>query len=323
MNVLTVGSCVIDVFLRPSASHVNISKGLASFTLGDKVPTDIDALTLGGNGSNVSVGLSRLEHEVAFYSYLGTDALSSEIEEIAKKEGINLIADKNEQERAPLSLIFDLSEDRIIFSHHQKKNHTFSYTKEANPDMIYLTSIGQVWTQAYENVLSFAKEGNVPIALSPGSSQLDNINSLLIKVLSDSKLLFLNKEEGEKIAKYTNKPHDTIKNLLLSLHSLGPKIVSVTDGPLGAYASDGQKFLFIDVFDKDKVVEKTGAGDSYASAFLAAFLFNESLEQCMRWGGANSHSVTQFTGAQKGLLDKDLLNKLLSQRQDYQAKQLS
>lgn len=321
MKVLSVGSSLIDLFLKPSDSHVKIDNGNVVLKLGDKVPTEIKDLTLGGNGANVAVGLARLTHEVFFYTYLGTDALSKEIEQIAQTENINLIVDRGEQERTPLSLIFDFNDDRIIFSHHEKKNHTFSYKGDSLPEIIYLTSIGETWTQAYKDVLTFAKNNNIPIALSPGSAQMDSINEVLMEVLENSKYLFLNKEEGQKILTASSRPADTMDQILASLQSLGPKIVSVTDGQNGAYAKEAESYS-IGILGQEKAVEKTGAGDSYATGFLASHLLGNSITECMRWGGANAGSVTQFVGAQKGLLDKASLLKMLSERPDYQAKKL-
>lgn len=321
MKVLSVGSSVIDLFLKPSDSHIKIVNGFASLALGDKIPTNIKDMTLGGNGANVAVGLSRLSFDVVFYTYLGTDALSQEIEQIAKKENINLIADREEQERAPLSLIFDFNDDRIIFSHHQKKNHIFSFKESFLPELIYLTSIGEDWTQAYKDVLSFAKTNNIPIALSPGSAQIDSVNDVLMEVLNYSKYLFLNREEGRKILAACSRPNETINQILASLQSLGPKIVSVTDGENGAYAKENETYS-IGVYNKKKPAEKTGAGDSYATAFLASRLLGNGIAECMRWGGVNANSVTQFVGAQKGLLDKDSLLKMLSEKADYQPTKL-
>ncbi len=321
MKVLSVGSSVIDLFLKPSDSHIKIANGLASLTLGDKIPTNIKDMTLGGNGANVAVGLSRLSFDVVFYTYLGTDALSQEIEQIAKKESINVIADREEQERAPLSLIFDFNDDRIIFSHHEKKNHIFSFKEGSLPEIIYLTSIGEDWTQAYKNVLVFAKNNNIPIALSPGSAQLDAINDTFMEVLKCSKYLFLNKEEGQKILSASGKNSEAIGQILASLQALGPKIVSVTDGEKGAYAKEDGAYS-INVFDYEKTVEKTGAGDAYATGFLGCHLLENSISECMRWGGVNASSVTRFTGAQKGLLDKTSLLKMLSEKPDYQPKKI-
>ena len=54
-----------------------------------------------------------------------------------------------------------------------------------------------------------------------------------------------------------------------------------------------------------KLVEKTGAGDAYAAAFIAALNRNLNLGEAMVWGTINSAHVIREVGAQNGLLNLD------------------
>jgi len=58
-------------------------------------------------------------------------------------------------------------------------------------------------------------------------------------------------------------------------------------------------------------VERTGCGDAFATAFVAALHCDKSVEEAMRWGTANSASVLGFVGPQKGLLKHDEMMKFL------------
>jgi sugar/nucleoside kinase (ribokinase family) len=60
-----------------------------------------------------------------------------------------------------------------------------------------------------------------------------------------------------------------------------------------------------------KAVGKTGAGDAYSSAFLSAIVMKKNIPTAMQWGTANSASVIQQIGAQKGLLDKAGVEKMI------------
>src|SRR3990172_5397092 len=124
MNMLVVGSSVIDLFLKADKDHYINNENKVTFTLGDKVP--------------------------------------EEIEKNLNKEGIDLLANTGE-ENSSLSLIFNFDSDRIIFSHHPIKQYIFEYNKETKPDFIYLTSIGKYWQECYGQVLEFAKQNNIPL----------------------------------------------------------------------------------------------------------------------------------------------------------------
>lgn len=316
---LVVGSSVIDLFLEiEEAGYYEIASGKVSFKLGDKIPLGIKNMTIGGNGANISVGLERLGIKSELYTYLGTDILSKQIEETIKNEGIDLIAEKDEAKNSSLSLIFDFKDDRVIFSHHQERNHKFLYTKGEKLDFIFLTSIGVRWEKAYQDVLNFTKEKNVPFAFSPGMHQLDEGRDELLKTLKQAKMLFVNRAEAEKILEEENEP----KILLQKLKTMGSEIVSITDGASGAYSiSSRGEMIKIGAFGESSV-EKTGAGDAYSSAFFAAYLKDLPIAECMRWGSVNAYHVMQKIGSERGLMSENEIKNALNGREDFKAEAL-
>jgi ribokinase len=324
MNVLVVGSSVIDLFLTIDKSHTKIEDNRVSLLLGDKIPSEIKKLCLGGNGANVSVGLTRITVPTTFYTYLGKDVLSKEIEEKLTTEGVELIAKRGENENSPLHLIFDFDSDRIIFSHYPKVNHNFSYEGGSHFDYVFLNSIADYWEEAYREVLEFARKNTTPIVFSPGSRQLDELNELVFQVIHASKFIFVNKEEAEKILEKNGKKSTDIKDILQNLSLLGPKVVSVTDGVKGAYALDEEKNIYQILPYKTNAasVDRTGAGDSYASGFLAACIQGQSVKEAMRWGAVNAWSVMSQIGAQPGLLTKTQIEKALVENNNFTAEKI-
>src|SRR3989344_3689798 len=151
MHVFVVGSSVIDIFLDIDPNFSKIDDKTVSFKLGDKVPAELKTMTLGGNGANVSVGLTRLEIPTSFYTYLGEDILSREISDGLTSEGVDLVAARGEQKSASLSIIFGFERDRVIFSHHEIRDYSFNCMRK-DFDFMYLTSIGEHWTHAYEQI---------------------------------------------------------------------------------------------------------------------------------------------------------------------------
>ena len=63
--------------------------------------------------------------------------------------------------------------------------------------------------------------------------------------------------------------------------------------------------------DPKPPIDRTGAGDATTSTFVAALAFGKSLAEALTWGPVNSMSVVQHVGAQKGLLTREALEKLL------------
>lgn len=318
MNVLVVGSSVIDLFFEvEDKKRVKLSENQVSFELGDKIPTRIKKIALGGNGANVSVGLAKLDHSVSFYTYLGNDLFSREIQEVIEKHGIKLLVEKEEGSKSSLSLILSLFNDRIIFSNHQLRNHTFKYN-EPKPDFIYLTSIGNYWQEAYQSVLEYVKVNHVPLAFNPGSYQLEEKTDLFFAVLKNTKIIFVNKEEAKRILAWANISfeNNSEKEIMSEIKKLGVEIVSLTDGKNGSFTLDENNNFYQTkpYVESMLVVEKTGAGDAYTSGFLAKYLFDKNIQESMQWGSLNAYAVMQKTGAQEGLLDLKTMNNLLNKK---------
>ena len=63
--------------------------------------------------------------------------------------------------------------------------------------------------------------------------------------------------------------------------------------------------------------ERTGAGDAFASTFVAALIKGNNLEGALQWAPINSMSVVQKVGAQAGLLDETELEQFLKKSPDW------
>ncbi|OGH15893.1 MAG: hypothetical protein A3C30_03635 [Candidatus Levybacteria bacterium RIFCSPHIGHO2_02_FULL_40_18] len=321
MHVLIVGTSVVDLFLDIDPDHVKIEDRKVTFTLGDKVPSSIKKSALGGNGANVSAGLTRLEIPVTFYTYLGNDFFSREIQTGLSSEGVEIEAETNKNSNSPLHIVLDFPpQDRVILANYGKDSHGFS-PKTHQFDFMYLTSIPEYWEEAYRKILDFAKENKIPIAFSPGTRQIEDKNDLVIDVIKSSKIYFSNKEEAMKISNIQD-PKSNIKDLLLEIKKLGPEVVSITDGPRGAYAIDQENNCFYIVEAPTKGHEKTGAGDAYAAGFFASYLYGNNIPTSMKWGLAVSGSVMEHTGAQFGLLTRKGLDERLKTFDNLEAQSI-
>ena len=100
-----------------------------------------------------------------------------------------------------------------------------------------------------------------------------------------------------------------LKNQLNKMHEIGIKVALVTDGPNGAYASDGNKRWWMPLYpDPAPPVDRTGAGDSFASTFTAALMKGADVPSALLWAPINSMNVVQHVGAQEGLLSEDQMD---------------
>ena len=136
---------------------------------------------------------------------------------------------------------------------------------------------------------------DVKIAFNPSEYLIKKENLKSMLKLCD--ILILNREEAGLLTRD--------KDLLIGLIKLGPKIVVITnkDKEVLAY-SKNKKYSLIP--HKMKVVERTGAGDAFASGFVAGQMFGKSIMESLKLGLEESESVIKHKGAKIGLIKRKL-----------------
>jgi len=92
-----------------------------------------------------------------------------------------------------------------------------------------------------------------------------------------------------------------IPKMLKTFYQFGPKVVVITQDVNGAWGFDGHEVYF-EAAPQTEVTDTTGAGDAFASAFLAAVIKNKDCQTALKCGSINAGSVISQFGAQAGLL---------------------
>jgi sugar/nucleoside kinase (ribokinase family) len=158
----------------------------------------------------------------------------------------------------------------------------------------------------HKPLVDYVKKTRAKLAFNPGTFQLKEGLKVLKPIIEVSEVMFLNKQEAQSLLKKKAK----ITVLLKELHSIGTKIIVITDGPKGSYCYDGKKIYHLGIFDTP-VIERTGAGDAYGIAFVASLILIRDIKLAMTYGTFNSSSVVQHVGAQKGLLNREDMLKMV------------
>jgi sugar/nucleoside kinase (ribokinase family) len=179
----------------------------------------------------------------------------------------------------------------------------------AAPKLIYLSSLGDTTGKSHAELAAWLlKHPETKLAFQPGL-EIRMGRELLKAIYARSYICVCNKEEAEKILGYDT-PRD-IPELLNAMHEMGPEIVLITDGPRGAYGLQDGKVLSVPMFpDPKPPLQRTGAGDAFASTTTAYLSMGFPLKDAMLRGTINSAYVVQQIGAQKGLLTKERIEKL-------------
>lgn len=310
-KVITVGESTIDAFMTlahaNSDAHLDTENGGLCFKFGEKIDVNRYDFTIGGNATNVAVGLSRLGIKSTLCTEIGDDEFSLKIRNVLASEHIERMLVRQVSGPSNFSVIINFKGDRTIFVEDVTREHDFQFD-DVTAEVVYLTSLAKEWRKPYETALEFVKKQKAKIAFNPGSRQLHEGKDVVHTVLKQTEMLFLNKEEAEVLlhGKETQE-HDLtyVKGLLNEIKKLGPKIIIITDGKRGSYALDKNGDFHHQSIHQCEVVERTGAGDAYTAAFIAAMLHGLPVPEAMDWGAWNASSVVGKIGAQAGLLTKE------------------
>jgi sugar/nucleoside kinase (ribokinase family) len=304
LDFLAIGDIVTEPFIRLKEAEVHCEKGAQECQLcmafGEKIPYESATLVAAvGNASNAAVSAARL----GLSSGLKNEKVSTEYMVTQQGKASNY------------HYVLWYQTERTILIKHELYDYEVP-TLSAAPKWVYCSSLADNSIPYYHALMElFAQHPDTKVAFQPGTFQIKTDAKEFADVYARSDIFFCNKEEAEHILKFSNVP--PIKDLLVGMRALGPKIVVITDGTNGAYAFDGTTFWKIPMYpDARQPFERTGAGDAFASTVVAALALGKPLEEALMWGPINSMSVVQDVGAQKGLLTRDQIEKYLADAPD-------
>ncbi len=320
LDIISVGDATLDIFIRVSEASVIYSddhlSGLLCFNYSDKIPIERLDRTVAGNAANNAVGSARLGLKTAFHSILGDDETGHAVVETMKREGVSLKLLRVDKKRpSNYSVVINYKAERTILTHSEPR--TYIALKLPVSEWIYYTAIGKNHERLERDIVSHAKKTATKLAYNPGTNQLREGMKRIGPTLAVTSVLFVNKEEAQLLVGR----QQSMGALLGALRATGPKIVVITDGPHGSNVYDGVDMYSMGVFPV-KPVEMTGAGDSFATAFLAALHYGVPVHEALRWGAANAASVITKIGPQAGLLHLPELKRMLTRFKNVKPKLL-
>lgn len=316
-DIITIGGVMRDIFFYTNEGLIinnpkdPLREKLICFELGAKIYIKEIIMGAGGGASNTATGLSILGLKTAIVVRVGQDREADQLIKDMKKQGVETsLIQRDPKVSTGFSFITALD---------KKKSHVLFAFRGANDKLIYpkvlpkskWLYISSLSCPKWKQILDKLVKSPALKAWNPSTVQLRSGYRGLSKYLKKTYVLILNEDEARELVLSAKHIKDlSIKNLLKELFKMGPKIISITVGKKGAYAYDGKKIYFQSVIPV-KVLNATGAGDSFSSGFVASLCYKiNDLQRALRWGVGNSSMVVAEVGAQRGLLNLKQIKKL-------------
>lgn len=301
-TIITIGKATQDVFVKSSNSYKQQKhKGVLyeQLPVGQKLDLDDVVFSTGGNVTNAAVTFARQNLHSRYMWCIGTDVASEAILQSLDKESVDTshVIQKDDY-RASYSVILMLEGgERTILNYKgtklpsNTKNLDFSVIETG--DWLYLSSLGDM--ELLEKIISRAAKHGVRVMLNPAGVELQEPDKLRA-LLEDVEVLAVNKEEAQQIVS-----GESMEELVRHAHHYC-KVVIVSDGPHGAFATDGKTIVEAGMYEDVPVVDRTGGGDAFGSGFLSYYAQGKSLKESMIFASANSTNVVTKIGAKEGIL---------------------
>ncbi len=317
LDILAVGDVVTDAFIRLLDEDERVEKrpdgNWLAIPFGTKVPFDHTEIVEGvGNAANAAVASAKLGLSAGLASNVGEDTWGRDIIHALQTSHVDTrFVRINTGKPSHYHYVLWYKEERTILVNSVDYNYRWPRFHISDlPRWVYFSSVGKYAGEYHDYIAEWLEAHlTIKLAFNPGTFQIEMGAKKLRRIYERTEVLSVNREEAVAVS---GGNHSDIHDLFNKLHALGPKIVLISDGPKGAYASDGSRRFKMPIYpDPRPPYERTGAGDAFSSTFVAALARGADIESALLMAPINAMSVVQKVGAQAGLLNMAEINHYL------------
>ena len=303
-NILAIGAATQDVFLHNSRDIKTVQENnhdLFTLEMGSKIDINKIDFATGGGATNAAVTFARAGLTSSFMGTIGSDLAGQQVLKELDAEFVDTSrVEISENYNTDYStVILAPNGERTILTYRGASSRIFADNFKLRPrefDWIYVSNLSGRF-DALDNIFHEATKNGVKIMWNPGKKELAH-PEMILNLLNDVEVLLLNKEEAQSLFGDLE-PEELVlraKNLV--------KIIIVTSGADGVWATDGYCIVRAGMYEDVPRKDTTGAGDAFGSGFLSQWSQGAGIKQSILYASANSTSVIQHIGAKKGILRK-------------------
>ena len=283
-DVVTFGSAVADVFVGTGQSGKKIE-----YKTGSKILVDDLRFDIGGGATNCAVAFSRLGFKTGAICNVGDDNNGKDILGMLKNEGVKFLGSKI-RGNSGYSVILDSKGGGRTVLTYKGPGNSISSVSDFECDWLYYSSVLGESLKTQVRLARKMKKKGTKLAFNPSEYLI--LAEDISELLSMCDVVILNKEEFDLAVRKYGK--DFCSGII---------VVTNKDKLVWAY-SDGKKYSIKP--GKVRVVERTGAGDAFASGFVGGVMAGFDIDKSLKLGLAEGESVLGHFGAKNNLIRRKL-----------------
>jgi sugar/nucleoside kinase (ribokinase family) len=262
---------------------------------GSEVLVDDFVMTLGGSSAICAMGLARLGNPVAFIGKVGADSWGDYCIETLRTAGIDVSGlARDPALRTGVTISITSAVDRALVTY----AGSVAALRAADVDAWALDDAGHLHVSsfylqhdlrpAFRRLFALAHSTGLSTSLDPGFDPAERWDGLS-ETLEAVDLLFPNEVELAAISGTTD-----LADGLRRMSNDRTRVVAKL-GPRGCATLTKDALLEVPAFAIDPA-DTTGAGDSFDAGFLHAWLREQPIRECLRWGSACGALSTRGLG---------------------------
>jgi sugar/nucleoside kinase (ribokinase family) len=322
-DVVTIGTAVRDVFLtsplfkivedKEHLKKLGFKDGKAEcFAFGGKIIIDRPIFVTGGGATNTAVTFARSGLSTGSIISLGDDVTGKEIVKELSGEGIRTFVSYSKDLGTGYdTILLNLGGERSILVYRGASNDLSLNglgISRLKAKCLYVSPGGLHMAVVERAINHFHSKGAI-IAINPSSHYLKLGHNRLSKILKKTAILTLNKSEAAILAGFSEDVSE--KSVLKKLSGIVDGVVLITDGANGSILSKDDLVYRAGIFQERVLKDRTGAGDGFASAFVAAIvksgenissLTDKTIKEALKFASANATSIVENIGSKEGIL---------------------
>jgi ribokinase len=311
LSVLTFGGASQDVFIGGKAllakRDVRSHDYVEQFPLGAKVDLDMVSFETGGGATNAAVTFARQGFDVGYVGKIGRDPAGIEVMRNLQREKVateRVVYDARLSTQYSVIMLAPSGERTILVyrgaAHALEPSDVAIRTLEA--DWFYITTLAGNFT-LLTKLLNHAVAHGIKVAIDPGALELAQPKKLRALL----PMVTVLKANAEELASLFG--GENLRETIVAAAGVCDYIVG-TNGAAGSYAVHDGKLYQVGLYQKVKVVDRTGAGDAFGSGFISVLAQDRPIEDALTLGSANATSVVTKVGAKSGILHSSRLKRM-------------
>ncbi|MDO5100385.1 MAG: sugar kinase [Eubacteriales bacterium] len=309
LDVLCLGAAVVDIPLRP------VSRDMFDI---ESFPVERIAMVVGGDAMNEATIISRLGFRTGLMACIGDDAAGQFILRSCQADHIDtegLYIDPQIDTSINVGLVTADGERTFVTNRNGslwKENiEHVDFEKLTQAKILSLASIFNcplLDGKALVTIFRAAKEAGILITADMIKPRLGETLEDIREALSYVDYFFPNYDEACLLTGKTDEAE-----VAQVLYDCGIKHVVMKIGKRGCYIRSAEGNMIVPACKGITALDTIGAGDNFASGFIAAILQGKTLRECGIYANCTAAISVQYTGATAGVQNKQMVEAMLAQ----------